>query len=613
MRFFIFILGVIVAVVASLYVIAFTPLGNSFVRPLVEKKINQELLLADGKLTTFLLNMSAFELSYETPTKNIINAKGEYELLKKTFRADYNIELNNLEELKEFFQTTLRGNLKTRGKAKGDLKDIYIEGIGDIANSKAEYKIVLNDLNPTSIIIKSQNTDLSQLLYILSQEPYARGDIDIDINFKNITPHKLEGNVNITSKNAYIESQNLSNKFEVKLDAKLQNDDVIYSCNLGSNLFKIISKGTFTPDPLKVDITYLVDIKNLEALKPITKQDLRGAFSIEGEAKGDRANLILEAKSDIASSKTDFRATMQDLSLKSLETSIKHLELKKLLYMLKRAEQSDSTVSLDAKISTAIDKDLAKSTITIDSSLAKFSAKEFIYNLNDSSIKSDYSLDINALENLYFLTQKKLRGPLALKGEIKKSKDLEIYMNAPAINTTAILHNDDFNADIKSTNSTKILYMLYYPQILDATLNAKIAYNLAKSSGDVKLGIKEGVFADNKTFNMLKQYTNIDMYKDKFDGDANAKILKEQIFANINLTSANSSIKANDIKINTKTRQLDSDLTLSSKKDSFSVHLSQDMDAPKVSIDLEKFLESQSGKKVIQKVDKLLNKLFKQP
>lgn len=613
MRFFIFILGVIAAVVASLYVIAFTPLGNSFVRPLVEKKINQELLLADGKLTTFLLNMSAFELSYETPTKNIINAKGEYELLKKTFRADYNIELNNLEELKEFFQTTLRGNLKTRGKAKGDLKDIYIEGIGDIANSKAEYKIVLNDLNPTSIIIKSQNTDLSQLLYILSQEPYARGDIDIDINFKNITPHKLEGNVNITSKNAYIESQDLSNKFEVKLDAKLQNDDVIYSCNLGSNLFKIISKGTFTPDPLKVDITYLVDIKNLEALKPITKQDLRGAFSIEGEAKGDRANLILEAKSDIASSKTDFRATMQDLSLKSLETSIKHLELKKLLYMLKKPQQSDDAVSLDAKILTAIDKDLAKSTITIDSSLAKFSAKEFIYNLNDSSIKSDYSLDINALENLYFLTQKKLRGPLALKGEIKKSKDLEIYMNAPAINTTAILHNDDFNADIKSTNSTKILYMLYYPQILDATLNAKIAYNLAKSSGDVKLGIKEGVFADNKTFNMLKQYTNIDMYKDKFDGDANAKILKEQIFANINLTSANSSIKANDIKINTKTRQLDSDLTLSSKKDSFSVHLSGDMDTPKVSIDLEKFLESQSGKKVIQKVDKLLNKLFKQP
>lgn len=609
MRFFVFILGVIVAVVASLYVVAFTPIGNSFLKPFIEKKINQEMLV-DGKLTVFLLNISAFELSYETPTKNIINAQGEYELFKKTFSADYNIELNNLEELKEFFQTTLRGNLKTRGKAKGNLKDIYIEGIGDIANSKPEYKVVLSDLNPTSIIVKSQNMNLSKLLYMLYQDPYARGDIDIDINFKNITPHQLDGNVNITSKNAYIESQDLSNKFEVKLDAKLQNDDVIYSCHLNSNLFKIISKGSFTPDPLKIDINYLVDIKNLEALKPIIKQDLRGAFSIEGDAKGDRENLILEAKSDIASSKTNFRATMQDLSLKSLETSIKHLELKKLLYMLKKPQQSDDAVSLDAKISTAIDKDLAKSTITINSSLAKFSAKEFIYNLNDSSIKSDYSLDINALENLYFLTQKKLRGPLALKGEIKKSKDLEIYMNAPAINTTATLYNDDFNADIKSTNSTKILYMLYYPQILDATLNAKVAYNLAKSGGDVKLGIKDGVFADNKAFNMLKQYTNIDMYKDKFDGDANAQILKEQIFANINLTSANSSIKTNNAKINTKTKQIDSDVILSSKKDSFSVHLNGDMDAPKVSIDLEKFLESQSGKKAIQKVDKLLNKLF---
>lgn len=609
MRFLIFVLGVVIAIAVSLYVVLFTPIGNSFVKPFIERKINQELFL-DGKLTTFLLNMSTFELSYETPAKNIVNTKGEYELFKKNFRADYNIELNNLEELKEFLQTPLRGNLKTRGEAKGNLKDIYIQGIGDIANSKAVYKIILSDLNPTSIIIKSQNTDLAQLLYMLSQDPYARGDVDINIDFKNITPHKLDGNVNILSKNSYIESQGLSNKFEIKLDAKLQNDDVIYSCNVGSNLFKIISKGIFTPEPLKVDLSYLVDIKNLEALNPITKQDLRGAFSIEGVAKGDRENLILEAKSDIASSKTAFRATMQDLTLKSLETSIKHLELKKLLYMLKKTGQPDGEVSLDAKISTAIDKDLAKSTIAIDSSLAKFSAKEFIYNLNDSSIKSDYSLDISALENIYFLTQKKLRGSLTLKGEIKKSKDLEIYINAPSINTTATLYNDDFNADIKSTNSTKILYMLYYPQILDATLNAKIAYNLSKNSGDVKLNIKEGVFADNKTFNMLKQYTNIDMYKDKFDGDANAKLLKEQIFANINLTSTNSSIKANDAKINTKTKQLDSDLTLSSKKDSFSVHLSGDMDAPKISIDLEKFLESQSGKKAIQKVDNLLNKLF---
>lgn len=610
MRFFIFILGVIVAAIASLYIILFTSIGNSFLKPFVERKINQELLL-DGKLTAFLLNMSTFELSYETPAKNIINTKGEYELFKKTFRADYNIELNKLEELKEFLQTPLRGNLKTRGEVKGNLKDIYIEGIGDIADSKAGYKVLLSDLSPASIIIKSKNTNLAKLLYMLSQDPYARGDVDININFKNITPHNLDGNINILSKNAYIESQDLSNKFEIKLDAKLQNDDVIYSCNLDSNLFKIISRGTFAPEPLKVDISYLVDIKNLEALKPITKQDLRGAFSIEGVAKGDRENIILEAKSNIASSKTDFKATMQDLTLKSLETTIKHLELKKLLYMLKKPWQPDGEVSLDAKISTLLDKDLAKSTITINSSIAKLSAKEFIYNLNDSSIKSDYLLDISALENIYFLTQKKLRGSLTLKGEIKKSKDLEIYINAPSINTTATLYNDDFNADIKSANSTKILYMLYYPQILDATLNAKIAYNLSKSSGDVNLNIKEGVFADNKTFNMLKQYTNIDMYKDKFDGNANAKILKEQVFANINLTSQNSSIKANDIKINTKTKHLDSDLTLSSKKDSFSVHLSGDMDAPKVSIDLEKFLESQSGKKAIQKVDKLLNKLFK--
>lgn len=47
-----------------------------------------------------------------------------------------------------------------------------------------------------------------------------------------------------------------------------------------SNLFKITSSGNVIPTPLKTDLKYAVDIKELALLKPVTGADLRGALRL---------------------------------------------------------------------------------------------------------------------------------------------------------------------------------------------------------------------------------------------------------------------------------------------------------------------------------------------
>jgi hypothetical protein len=123
--------------------------------------------------------------------------------------------------------------------------------------------------------------------------------------------------------------------------------------------------------------------------------------------------------------------------------------------------------------------------------------------------------------------------------------------------------------------------------------------------------VVNAVFAKNQTFELIKEYVKFDMYRENFNGDIGTKIDKDNLLVSIDLRSKEASIKTKDTKIDTKTKQMDSNITIVAKKDSISANLHGDIDSPKVRVDLEKFLKSEAGKKVIEKANEKINKLFK--
>lgn len=660
-------IGVLVlGLIVILYIVAFTPIGNAMLKPFVENKINKELAI-QSKVNTFLLTMDSFEISLELDDANHMEAKGSYSLFSKAFDAVFALDLKHLETLQALTKQELRGELRTNGRVKGTLKEFVVNGESDIASSKTTYEATLIDFNPTSIIVNAKDAKLSLVLFMLSQNPYADADMDIDINFRNITPHKLDGEVRLISKGGEIDPKYMLSDFNVtipkttfslKMDAKLSGDDVAYSYDLSSNLFKIASSGKFTPEPFGADLRYLLDIQNLEVLKPLTKEDIRGPLLLEGSVGGSKKKLSITAKSNLASSSTNIDALLEDFKLLSLKVKSEHLDVAKLLYMLKQPSYTNGTLNIEADmtdtetdglngniiaslekallnssyltkryefksqmpkvefkahLNAAIEDSTMKSNIKIDSNLANITMKKALYDMKESSLNSDYEMKIPNMENLFFLTQRHLRGDLLLNGDIKNSKDLDISINSKIAEGVlrAKLHNDTLNANIDGLKSAKFLYMMVYPEVFDATINAAINYDFKQSKGAIDAKVLNGVFSKNKTFDTLKEFTKIDMYRENFNGDIDAKLDKENLIAFVDLRSKEASIKSNSAKLNTKTKIIDADLMLASKKDTLNAHLSGDIDAPKVTIDLEKFLESESGKKVIQKVDKLLQKLLK--
>ncbi|MFA5461527.1 MAG: hypothetical protein WC274_05565 [Sulfurimonas sp.] len=665
MKYLAWVVGLILLLVIALYVVAFTPVGNSLLKPIIEAKI-QEQTKVESKLNTFLLSMSDFEVVLELAKDNLVIAKGSYSIFAKSFDINYEIDFKNLKSLEPILNMPLNGSFNTDGAVKGDLAFMTIDGKSSVGQSDTSYHVELSDLNPTSIIANMKNAKLSSLLYMGAKNPYAVADINLDINLKNITPHKLDGEIKLSTKNGVINPEFMKSDFNVtvpktsfdmNLDAKLNGDDVVYNYDLVSNLFKISSSGALTPEPFKADVKYALDVKDLEVLKPISGADIRGALKLNGTLSGDKSKLVVRANSDVASSQTTIEAILKDFAPESLRAKIVNLDVSKLLYMVKQPHYADALLSLEADISdarvdslkgevkssitngvfdsaylskayefsspmprstfsakttTVLKDSMADTKVNFNSNLANLDIKSAKFNIKDGSLKSDYMISVNELNNLYFVTGEHMRGGFVGNGELSKAEDLDfaLHSNISGGVLDAKLHNDDFSANISDVKTMKLLYMLMRPELVDATLNAKVNYNLAQSKGEVNGDILNAVFTKNQTFDLIKQFTKVDMYRENFNGKVGAKINKENILASLDMRSKETALTTKDAKLNTKTNQMNSDLTIVIKNDTIHANLNGDINSPKVSIDLEKFLKSETGKKVIEKVDKLFKKLF---
>ncbi|NPA60590.1 MAG: hypothetical protein GXO30_09065, partial [Epsilonproteobacteria bacterium] len=361
MKFLAWIFGILMSIVVGVYVMAFTSVGNSILKPMIEEQIKAQTKL-DSKLNTFNLNMSNFEIALELNKNNTISLHGDYSIFSQSFDIDYEVKLNELKTLKSLTNVDLRKSFFTKGNVKGDMALINVNGISDLAKSETTYKVELTNLNPTSIIAKVSHLNLETLLDMGVQKHYASADINLDVNFKSIKTHALDGDIVLDTLNGKLNPKIMKSDFNVtipktdftmNLDAKLKGDDVNYNYKLLSNLFKIKSNGLVTPEPLKVDAKYALDVKELAVLKPITGADVRGNFKLNGNIKGTKSKMIIDGNSDVASSDTKFIATLKEFAPASVKATIKNLKLQKVLYMVKQPHYTDGKLNLVADITDA--------------------------------------------------------------------------------------------------------------------------------------------------------------------------------------------------------------------------------------------------------------------
>jgi hypothetical protein len=670
MKYLTWLLGMLLLIVATIYIVAFTGFGNSILRPIIEDKIKEQTKL-DSKLEVFSVSMNDFKIVLQLNKNNTIAAQGSYSLFSQSFNIKYKVDLQELTTLQPLTSTQLQDSFFTDGTVKGNTKLFTVLGKSDVAKSKTDYKVVMSEMNPSSIIATVEKADLESLLHILNQKPYASADVSLDVNFKNITQHKLDGDIRLITNKGKLNSQVMKKDFNITipptafamhLNAKLKGDAVDYTYVLNSNLAKITSAGNVIPQPLHVKAKYALHVKELAVLKPITSADIRGKLNLDGTVVGNKEKMTIDGKSDIASSNTTFLAVLHDFAPKSVEADIKKLKLQKLLYMVKQPHYADALFDMHVKIInadpenlngvvtskimkglvdskyvtkayafksmmpkttfsattyTTLNKNSIVTKLNFISNLANFDIAKAHFDTKDASLKSDYKVKVHNLDRLYFATQKHLKGALAANGELKKAKDLDFTLlcNIAGGKLDAKLHNDDFVANLKALQTLDILDMLLYPKVLKSSIDGKLVYNLADSKGDFKGFITKGEFTRNQVLDLTKQYAHIDLYKQRFKGDIDAKINKEKIVASLDLKSNSSSITTKNTKINTQANTIDSKIEINANGNPLTITLRGNINKPKIGIDAKKIIKKEATKAIKKEVEKRigkdLGKLFK--
>lgn len=659
MKYLTWFIGIAAAILLGIYVMAFTGFGNSIIKPVLEKTIKQQTKL-DSKLKVFSLSMSDFQIVLELNKNNTIKVEGTYSIFSKAFDVKYSVNLQELKTLQPLTSMQLQDSFFTDGTVKGNDKLFTVLGESNVAKSKTDYKVVMKDLNPSSIIAKVKKADLQSLLHMLNQKQYASAEVNLDVNFKNITPHKLDGDILLITNNGKLNARVMKKDFNItvpatafamNLDAKLKGDDVDYTYILNSNLAKITSGGKIVPEPLKVDAKYALHVKELAVLKPITSADIRGKLNLNGTIRGNKDKMVIKGKSDLASSNTTFLATLHDFAPKSVEADIKGLKLQKLLYMVKQPHYADALFTMHAKITNAdpenlsgivkshitngvvdskyvtkaykfkspmprttfsavattlLNKNLIDTKLDFVSNLANLDIKRARFDTKDASLNSDYKVKVHNLDRLYFATQRHLKGALSAHGELKKAKDLDFTLLSDVAGgkLDAKLHNDDFVANLNALQTLDILDMLIYPKVFKSSIDGKLTYNLANAKGDFKGLLSNGKFMPNQVLDLTKQYAHIDLYKQRFKGDVNAKINKEKILASLDLKSNTSSIVTKNTKIDSKANTIDSKIDINANGHPLSVTLRGDINRPKIGVDAKKIIQKEAGKAIKKEIQK---------
>ncbi len=348
-KILLFVVVLLLVIFGAAYWALLTKSGNDFLKPYIQSNLNEKLPV---KATLKKFRISPLDIELQVGKSTLIKAAGKLDPFTQSFDIDYDVKIAKLEDLEPLIGQKLRGPLYTKGNIKGDKKRIDVVGKADVADGDANYHVVLNDFDPTSLQAKIRHVKLQKVLYMLYQPHYADALIDSDIHLTDLDPEHLGGDVlshitagrtdaKVLAKEFGVENAHIT--FKAIQKSHIKNALVISDIDLLSSVADVHTKKAkfFIPDA-SLDADYVVKIADLGRLAFLTKQKMRGAVTLTGKVKKDK-NLLVTLHSDTLGGRLDAKLLDNDLDAK-----LKNIKVVALTHMLYYPKVFDS--SMDAQL-----------------------------------------------------------------------------------------------------------------------------------------------------------------------------------------------------------------------------------------------------------------------
>lgn len=667
-KIFLFLIMIIVLGLSVVYMFLFTKFGNDKMASYIENKVNggQEVKLKVNDLT-LTPNHLSFDASINDNSE--INISGDLSLFKKSVDLKYDIKINDLSTLKNLTNQDFKGPLFTSGIFIGNDKEAIIQGTSNIANSQTKYYFNMENYEPRNINIQIKNAKIEELLTLLNKPLYVKGDLNVIADIKNANLSKLDGMVISKITNAKIDNDVLNKEFNQVLtssinfqgdmNAILTPNKAEIKSNLTSPLTEIFMNRTIVDLSTKnIKSDYKIDVKNLAKLEGIISKKLNGQFLTNGNFKVVDKTIQIEGDSNIFEGITKYSAEFVNSAPTNMKLAIESAKLEKLLQVLNEPIYASGDLNILANIKSAnldkldgsintrisngviidkvasvvfnqnltekinfdlnIDTNLVEkqaiSKANIETSMGNLSTQNSVYNVKESTLNSDYLLNIPSLEKLKDILKINLKGKLDIQGELSdKESTLAILGKAETLNGTLDfnLKNNKLNANLNNIDVQELCVMLDYAKIFDSKANFAFDYDLSTKRGVLDGKLINGHFAENNFVNIVKQLSKVDLTQEQYETfNINTKIDDRVLTSNVIMKSKNTQMDIKDSMLDLEKNLTDTRISAVVKDKTFGLTLKGDTSMPKISFDA-KDLKEQIEKQIEKKKDKIQQKLNK--
>jgi len=271
----------------------------------------------------------------------------------------------------------------------------------------------------------------------------------------------------------------------------------------------------------------------------------------------------------------DFKVTVNGINKKSL--------LKKLYNF-----DSDKDIKYNLVSNGSIKNNKVYAKADIKNTFGDVKLKDVVFDMKDASLSSLYTLYLDNLSKLNYITKQKLKGDLKVTGNIKKDKLFMIDGHSNKFGGTIDfkLLGEKITAKVKDAVLTKIQKTLSYPAMLEAKAFADFNYNLSNSKGKATITMKQAKMIPNKLTTILKKLGGTDLAGEHYnDTVLVANLSKSLIDFDFHAISKSVSILVNKGKVYQPSGRLAIKVVVKDKKRNIPLNISGTTSDPKIRLD----------------------------
>jgi hypothetical protein len=246
---------------------------------------------------------------------------------------------------------------------------------------------------------------------------------------------------------------------------------------------------------------------------------------------------------------------------------------------------------------------------TVTSSVGDMTLDNMVYDAQNQTLKSDYTIDIPSLKEVRPLTGQTLYGPLLLKGKLSKDKIVKITGATTSLGGKIdyTLTGDDFVSTISSVPLENILGTLGYKKNFLGSASGKATYNLKRKTGVVDLDIASFQIKPSNLTSVIsmaigKDPARVIFSSTKFHADIKGDITDYTLHA----IGTRSSIDITEGRLNKANNTNTAKFKFVYEKHTVRGKIKGSVNDPKITVDAGSLLKDKVDEKVQKKIDEVL-------